>query len=330
MNPFQAVVVKERDGDITFALEEITLDQLSPGEVIIKVSYSSVNFKDSLAVKRHGGVIRDYPMIPGIDLSGTVVSSTDPAFTEGQEVLATGFQIGMSHTGGYSEYARLPAGFVVPLPEGLSLRDAMIIGTAGFTAALSITALEKAGMNPESDPEILVTGASGGVGSTAIQLLTKKGYKNINALYRRPDEENVLLGLGASTLVPLNELVTGSGRPLEKQRFHFVLDTVGGDVAAAALGQIHYGGSISMCGNAGGVKLSTNVLPFILRGVNILGIDSVNVPLSERPAIWARFAKEWNIMGDSIVNVIGLDGLGEVFEALQQGTHQGRSIVRIG
>lgn len=329
MNMFKALVVRENDGQVTHAIEEITEKALSQGEVLIKVAYSSVNYKDSLAVKVRGGVIHNYPMIPGIDLSGTVVSSTVNQFKEGQKVLATGFEIGMTHTGGFAEYARLPAKWIVPLPEGLTLKQSMIIGTAGYTAALSILALERSGMNPKHNPTILVTGASGGVGSTAIQLLAKNGYKNIHALSRKPEEEARLLTLGAAKVITPSDVSPQKKRPLDKEMFHYILDTVGGDLASTLIPQIHYGGSISMCGNAGGIQFSVTVLPFILRGISILGIDSVNVPLEQRPGVWARFADDWNITDESIVNETNLEGLSAIFDKLQKGIHVGRTIIKL-
>ncbi len=329
LKQFDAVVVREQDGAVSYSVEVVTDEQLSPGEVIIKVAYSSINYKDMLAVKANGGVIRNYPMIPGIDLSGTVISSETSDLQAGQKVLVTGFQMGMGHTGGLSEYARVPAEWIVPLPDGLSLRDAMIVGTAGFTAGLSIMALEKMGMNMRNNPNILVTGASGGVGSIAIQLLHKCGYTNIAALSRKSAEEARLKSIGATYIVTPNDIFPDKPKPLVKQKFHYVLDTVGGDVASALIPQIHYGGSMSMCGNAGGIKLDTTVLPFILRGVNVLGVDSVNFPIAERFSIWSRFAGEWHIMDDALVSEIDMGELKQTFEALNNGTHTGRTIVKI-
>ncbi|ABW18396.1 YhdH/YhfP family quinone oxidoreductase [Alkaliphilus oremlandii] len=329
MEQFKAVVVREENGIVSHAVENITLNDLSLGNVTIKVAYSSVNYKDHLAVKAGGGVIRNYPMIPGIDLSGTVVSSTSEKFYVGQKVLVTGFQVGMTHTGGFSEYVQIPEQWIVPLPEGLSLRDAMVIGTAGFTAAISIDALEKMGMNVTNQPEILVTGASGGVGSIAIRLLSKCGYTNVSAFSRKKQEEQLIRSFGAKTVLYPEDLIPEKARPLGKQRFHFVLDAVGGKVASALIPQIHYGGSISMCGNAAGIGLETTVLPFILRGINALGIDSVNYPIEGRLNIWQRFAKEWHIMDQLHVREVDLDGLEEIFSKMQQGTHVGRTIVKI-
>ncbi len=326
---FKALVVREENGEVSHAIENISADMLSEGNVIIKVAYSSVNFKDMLAVQTKGGVINNYPMIPGIDLSGTVVSSGSDKFKEGQEVLVTGFQTGMTHTGGYSEYARVPAEWVVALPEGLSLHDAMVIGTAGFTAALSIMTLESKGMSPDKDQQILVTGASGGVGSVAIQLLKESGYKNIHALARDESEAEKLISIGATDVLLARDVLPEKPKVLDKQKFHYVLDVVGGEVASGLLPQIYYGGSMSMCGNAGGIKFNSTVMPFILRGVSILGVDSVNFPIEERDAIWKRFAGEWHIMSQAIAKDVVMEELSEVFKNIKAGTHTGRHILKI-
>jgi acrylyl-CoA reductase (NADPH) len=326
MESFKAVVVRKENEEVTYKLEDVSLSDLAKGEVLIKISYSSVNFKDMLAVQANGGVIRDYPMIPGIDLSGTVVSSTNEQYAEGQEVLVTGFGTGVSHTGGFSEYARIPAEWVVPLPAGLTLKDAMVFGTAGFTAALSILALQKNGMSVDSNPQILVTGSTGGVGSIALKILSKIGYKNITALVRKEYQVEVAKSLGATEVIFSSDL--DSEKLISKAKYHYVLDTVGGNVAAALIPQIHYGGSMSMCGNAGGVQLPTNVLPFILRGVNLLGIDSVNVPIEDRPPIWQKIADEWNISDTAFTKEIALQELPETIDAVKNGQHLGRTIIK--
>lgn len=333
MENFKALVVKEMDEDIKYDVENINIDMLGTGEVIIKVEYSSVNYKDMLAVKKNGGVIRNYPMIPGIDLAGKVISSEDKRFKTGDRVLVTGFQTGMTHTGGYSEYARIPADWVVSIPEGLTEKDVMIIGTAGFTAALSIIGLENSGMCVENQPEILVTGASGGVGSVATQLLLKSGYRNISVLSKDKEVEGEFLrALGVKNIYNLEDISPESekGKPLGKQKFNYILDTVGGLVASRLLGNIYYGGSMSMCGNAAGIKFETTVLPFILRGVNILGIDSVNFPREKRDEIWKRFANEWNLMKELPYQEVSFDNIAGVFKAIQEGRHSGRTIVKIG
>lgn len=327
MESFKAIVIRKENEEVTYKLEDVSLSDLSEGEVLIKVSYSSVNFKDMLAVQANGGVIRDYPMIPGIDLSGTIVSSSNEQYAEGQEVLVTGFGTGVSHTGGFAEYARIPADWIVPLPTGLTLKDAMVFGTAGFTAALSILALQKNGMSVESNPQILVTGSTGGVGSVALQILSEIGYKNIAALVRKEYQVEVAKSLGATEVIFSSDL-GDSKKLVSKAKYHYVLDTVGGDVAAALIPQIHYGGSMSMCGNAGGVQLPTNVLPFILRGVNLLGIDSVNVPIGERSPIWQKIADEWNISDTAFTKEIALQDLPETIDAVKNGQHLGRTIIK--
>ncbi len=327
MNSFKAIVIKEQEDDITYGVEQIGEDRLSDGDVFIKVAYSSINYKDMLAVQKKGGVIREYPMIPGIDLSGTVVRSADSRFQEGQEVVVTGFAMGMSHTGGFAEYAQVPADWVVALPENLSLRDAMVFGTAGFTAALSILALEQNDMDPKNNPEILVTGSTGGVGSVALQILAKLGYTKLTALVRKDLQVEVAKSLGAHTVIFPDDL-SDSKKPLNKEKYDYVLDTVGGDVASVLIPQISYGGSMSMCGMAAGVGLNATVLPFILRGVNLLGIDSVNVPIEKRPAIWAKMANDWNIADTTLVDEVSLEEVPGTIDAIKNGQHLGRTIVK--
>ncbi|MFC4713564.1 YhdH/YhfP family quinone oxidoreductase [Planococcus dechangensis] len=327
MEQFKAIVINEQQDGVTYGVETVGEDQLSDGDVLIKVGYSSINYKDMLAVQKKGGVIRDYPMIPGIDLSGTIVHTTDDRFKEGQEVVVTGFAMGMSHTGGFAEYARVPADWVVPLPDGLSLKDAMIFGTAGFTAALSILALEQHGMNPKNNPAILVTGATGGVGSVALQILSQSGYQNITALVRKDYQIEVAQSLGASSVIFPDDLGEPK-KPLNKQKFDYVVDTVGGEVASVVIPQISYGGSMSMCGNAAGVQLTATVLPFILRGVNLLGIDSVNVPIEKRGAIWDKMADDWNITQTTLTDEITLEQVPETIEAIKNGEHLGRTIIK--
>lgn len=331
---FKALVVREDENkEVKYSVEEIGLDMLSDGEVLIKVAYSSVNFKDSLAVKTRGGVIRNYPMIPGIDLSGEVVESTSEKFKIGQKVLVTGFEMGMTHTGGYSEYARVKEEWVVPLPEKMSLKEAMIIGTAGFTAALSVLALERAGMKKENSPEILVTGATGGVGSIATEILLAEGYENVNILTRDKNVKNEILdSFKVKNIYDSNDIFDEKemNRPLKKQRFNYIVDNVGGSIASNLIPMINYGGSMSMCGNAAGLKIETTVLPFILRGVNILGIDSVNYKMDDRFEIWERFTKDWKIADKIKINEVTLEELKDIFEALQAGKHMGRTIVKIG
>lgn len=325
MEQFKALVVKDNEGVIIHGVEHLTLDNLDEGNVVIKVAYSSLNYKDMLAVQPKGGIIRRYPMIPGIDLSGTIVSSYDDRFSEGQEVLLTGYDLGVSHTGGLSEYARVKADWLIPLPEGLSLKDAMVFGTAGFTAAQSIDALEQHGLADNKDARVIITGATGGVGSIALQLLVKAGYTNLTALVRKDYQVEVAKNLGAHQIIFPNDL--GEKRLLGRTMYDFALDTVGGDVAATIIPQLADNGSISMCGNAAGVALDTNVLPFILRGVNLLGINSVTETHERRLLLWDKMANDWNISSDALSNEISLDEVPSVLEALKEGKHVGRTIV---
>lgn len=329
MEKFSGFRVREMDGQVAATIEKITLSDLSEGEVTIKIAYSSVNYKDSLATQQNGGIIHDYPMILGIDLSGTVLSSKDDRFKEGQHVLVTGFGLGVTHTGGFAEIARVPGDWIVPLPNELSLKEAMIFGTAGFTAALSVQALEKHGLAENKESEILITGASGGVGSLAIAMLKKRGYHNITALSRKKSAIDTLKKVGATKVLLMDEFMPDKIKPLAKQTIDFAIDTVGGEILAALLPHLQYGGSIAICGNAAGIKLTTTVLPFILRGTNLLGIDSVNVPMKQRLAIWQRLATDLNVCPHELINEIALQALPQTLEQLQAGTHIGRTIVKI-
>ncbi|HFI0334425.1 TPA: YhdH/YhfP family quinone oxidoreductase [Streptococcus suis] len=327
---FKAMVVDQVDGEIVFEPKLIGVDDLHDGEVIIKVAYSSVNYKDMLAVQKNAGVIRTYPMIPGIDLAGTVISSSTDQFVQGQEVLVTGYEMGMSHTGGFSEYARIPKEWVVPLPEGLSMKDAMIIGTAGLTAGLSVLALENAGMTVAKQPSILVTGASGGVGSVALAILKAEGFENLIALTRKDTQDELVTKLGASKIIKLEQVFLKENPLLLKGVYQYVLDTVGGDVVSHLIPQIDYDGAVTLCGNAAGIKMTTNVLPFILRGVQALGIDSVQISHEKRSMVWEKFATEWKVVDQLEYQEIALEELPETITLLKEGRHLGRTIVKIG
>lgn len=325
MKKCKALVV-EAPGKV--ALKTLTLDKLGFGDVLVKVAYSSVNYKDMLALEPRGGVLRTYPMIPGIDLSGWVVESSNPLFSAGQEVLVTGYDLGVAHPGGFAEYAQVPADWLIPLPEGLSLKEAMILGTAGVTAALSLLELEQAGMTPEATPRILVTGASGGVGSLALQLLVQAGYQGIQALVRKPYQVPFVTELGASEVLLASDL-DATGKPLERQAFDYVLDTVGGPVLSQILPKVAYGGAVTTCGNAGGLKLEATVLPFILRGIRLIGIDSVAIDSEKRKKIWSLLAQEWKLRGDGCTQVISLEEIAGTAQKLKTGQHLGRTIVEI-
>lgn len=286
---FRALVVDQPSDGFIVSVQSLTLQQLPPGEVLIQVAYSSINYKDGLAATANGKIVKAYPFVPGIDLSGTVVASTDPRYPIGQSVIATSYGIGVSHYGGYSEYARIPAEWVLPLPAGLSLRDAMIYGTAGFTAALSVEQLELSGMSPAKG-KVLVTGATGGVGGAAVAMLHKKGYEVV-AGTGKTDAADYLRALGAGEIIPRDTVLAGN-KPLGKQVWQAAVDPVGGPMLAALLGQITYGGSVAVSGLAGGTAIPATVLPFILRGVNLLGIDSVLCPMERRQKLWLRMADD--------------------------------------
>lgn len=312
--------------NFTASLTTATLDELPAGDVLVRVDYSDVNYKDALAAKENGGVIRTYPMTPGIDLAGEVVDSQSADFAPGDQVLVTGYGLGVSHPGGYSQFQRVPAEWLVKRSAGFSAKDSMTYGTAGFTAALAVQELEQ--LHLAKDAAILVTGASGGVGSVSIALLKKLGYTNIVALSRKNDAQ-WLLDLGAAKIVSPDDVVPEKVKPLAKQTFAAVIDTVGGPLLAAVLPQIAYGGGAFLCGNAGGIKIETTVLPFILRGIRVIGIDSVNVSHEIRSALWEKLAGEWNVIDQLYTKAITLEDLPETLASLLAGTHQGRTIVEV-
>lgn len=278
---FKAMVVIELEGNkFSREIEQRDINSLPEGDVLIKVNYSSLNYKDALSSTGNKGVTRKYPHTPGIDAAGVVVESSNENFKEGSEVLVTGYDLGMNTSGGFSEYIRVPAEWVVMLPKGLSLEESMIYGTAGFTAALSVYKLVQSGVNP-SDGEILVTGASGGVGSIAVGILSKLGY-DVIAGTGKPEAREVLINTGAKDIILREELDDKSGKPMLKTRWAGVIDTVGGNILSTVIKATKYGGSVTACGNVASPEFSANVFPFILRGVNLLGVDSVQCPMDLR------------------------------------------------
>jgi putative YhdH/YhfP family quinone oxidoreductase len=330
MESFRALVVDKADNDTRLSLEQRTPDRLPAGEVTIRVAYSSVNYKDGLAVRADGRVVRNYPLIPGIDLAGTVVESSDARYKAGDAVVVHGYDLGVAHHGGYAELARVPANWVVPLPQGLTPRQAMAIGTAGFTAALSVERLEHMGIKPADGP-VLVTGASGGVGSTAVALLASRGY-TVAASTGSADAADYLRELGASEIVDRAETTAASDRPLERTRWAGAVDAVGGPTLAYLLRTVNYGGSIAISGNAGGANVGTTVFPFILRGVNVLGIDSVLMPIDRRIALWQRLGSDLRPprLEESIAQEVSLDEAPRVLEEIHRGAVRGRTVVRVG
>ncbi|MFB3163412.1 acryloyl-CoA reductase [Neobacillus sp. 179-J 1A1 HS] len=325
---FRALVVDKTESDFTVGIKNISFNDLPAGEVLIKVAYSSINYKDGLASIPEGKIVRSYPFIPGIDLAGVVVSSEDPRYREGDQVIATSYEIGVSHYGGYSEYARIPADWIVPLPENLSLKEAMIYGTAGLTAALSVQRLEENGLTPEKG-KVLVTGATGGVGSIAVAILAKRGY-DVVASTGKESEHDYLHKLGANEVVSRDDVYNGKVKALDKQLWAGAVDPVGGESLAAILSKIHYNGSVAVSGLTGGGNVPTTVFPFILRGINLLGIDSVYCPMEVRKPLWVRMASDFKPeVLESISKEISLEELPQTLPIILHGQARGRFIVRL-
>lgn len=326
---FRAFVVdKPADGAFSRGLREFDARDLPPGEVTVRVEWSGVNFKDGLAAREDGRVARGYPLIPGIDLAGTVVASDDDAFPVGSGVLANGYDIGVARHGGYAEYARIPAGWAVVQPAGLSAREAMEIGTAGFTAAMSVAALEERGLRPGDGP-VLVTGASGGVGSAAVAILASRGHE-VWAATGKADEEGRLRDLGAAGLLTRDE-VTAPGRPLDRERWAGAVDTVGASTLPYVLRTLRIGAAVASSGNAGGAELATTVFPFILRGCALLGMDSANMAIEKRRALWNRLADDLLPRGIADgISEVSLDTVEPALDAIHAGQARGRWVVRVG
>jgi len=329
---FRAYVAEkvDRDGtpDVDRGVRTFAAGDLPDGDVEIRVAWSSVNFKDGLAVRPDGKVARISPLIPGIDLAGEVVASGDPDIAVGSSVLAHGYDLGVSRHGGYTEYQRVPAGWVVPLEPGFTPREAMAIGTAGFTAGMSVVALEERGLTPDDGP-VIVTGASGGVGGTALAILADRGYE-VWAVTGKAEEERRLRALGASGILTRDE-VTVEGRPLESARWAGAIDAVGAATMPYILRTLMTGAAVASSGNASGPKLETTILPFILRGVALLGMDSVTVPIARRRAIWDRLATDLRprALGEHCQEVT-LDTLDGALDGIVAGSARGRWVVRIG
>jgi len=325
---FRAYVAELLEDRVERGVRDLTADDLPAGEVVVQVDWSGVNYKDGLATRFDGKVARISPLVPGIDLAGEVVSSEDASIRPGDAVLAHGYDLGVSRHGGYAEYQRVPAGWVVPLPKGLSARDAMAIGTAGFTAAMSVAALEARGLRPDAGP-VLVTGASGGVGTTGLGILAARGYE-VWAATGKADEHDRLRGLGAAGFVDREEM-TAVPRPLESARWAGAIDAVGGPAMPYLLSTLMPDAGVASVGNAGGPGFSSTVLPFILRGVAVLGMNSVPVPIEERRALWNRLAGDYRprgLVGD--VTEVTLDTLDGALDGIVAGRARGRWIVRIG
>jgi acrylyl-CoA reductase (NADPH) len=327
---FRALVA-ERDGDeVTRELRELDADDLPAGEVTVRVDWSSVNYKDALAVSPKGRVAQISPLVPGVDLAGEVLASDDRDIAPGRQVIVHGHDLGVARHGGFAELARVPADWVVPLPDGLSPRQAMALGTAGFTAALSIVRLEDHGLSPDDGP-VLVLGATGGVGSTAVAILAGRGYE-VHAATGKADEAGFLRELGAVEVLSREETSAESKRPMESERWAAAIDPVGGAALAYALRTLRYGGAVAASGLTGGTGLQTTVFPFILRAVSLLGVDSVNTPTEVRRRVWERLADDLRPPGleDRITREITLDEVDPLLDDVLAGRARGRTVVRVG
>jgi acrylyl-CoA reductase (NADPH) len=325
---FTAILVTQDNGNTSASIQKLERAALPPGEVLVRIAYSSLNYKDGLAVTGRPGVIRTFPMVPGVDFAGTVEESSAPDFKPGDEVVVTGCGTSETMWGGYAQLARLNAEHIVPLPKGMTLVQAMGIGTAGFTAMQSLLALEKHGLQP-GGREVLVTGAAGGVGSLAIALLANLGYR-VTASTGRPELHHYLRSLGATEFVSRSTLATASKRPLDGERWAAAVDSVGGETLAAVLRSLETHGSVAACGLAGGAALNTTVFPFILRGVNLLGIDSSKASKALRLEIWSRLAKDLPVkLVDSLTDVAPLAKVFELGEKILAGQIRGRMVIDV-
>ncbi len=326
---FKALVLEEKDGKVAAALQTLAEDRLPPGDVTVGVQYSTLNYKDGLVLNGQGRLVRSYPHVPGIDFAGAVLESGHPGFKPGDPVILTGWRVGEMQWGGYAEKARVKGDWLVPLPQGLTGRQAMAIGTAGLTAMLCIIALEQQGVSPR-DGEVLVTGAAGGVGSVATAILAKLGYTVVCST-GRADTHDYLKDLGAATIIDRALIATPSGKPLDSERWAGCIDSVGGSTLACILPQMKYLGSVASCGLAGGTKLETTVIPFLLRGVKLLGIDSVMCSLERRKEAWGRLARDLPLAKlEAMIRPARLADLPELGRAIVAGQVRGRVVVEIG
>ncbi len=325
---FRAFVVNKTDDDFSLGVEEWDDGRLPEGEVTVAVEWSDLNYKDGLACTPNGRVVTSYPMVLGIDFAGTVAESSDARFNPGDAVIATGYNLGTGHAGGYAERVRVPADWLVPAPDGLSAEEAMTLGTAGLTAAISVDVIERAGIGPDAGL-VVVTGATGGVGSTAVAMLAARGY-TVAASTGKADSHDFLRGLGASEILDRAELAEESRRPIESERWAAAVDPVGGATTASILRQTKYGGAVALSGLTGGVAVATNVMPFILRGVQLIGIESVFYPQDRRPALWQRMADDLGggKLLDLVEERIGLEAVPDAAQKILAGGVRGRVLVR--
>ncbi len=328
MDKFNAFLIEESDGKVVSGFKQMNLTDLDSGEVVIKTAYSSVNFKDALAATGAGKIIRRFPCIGGIDLSGTVVESSSSEFSVGDEVIATSYDIGVAHHGGYAEYARIPAEWVVPMPKGLDLFSSMALGTAGFTAGLAVERMEHDGLAPSAGP-VVVNGATGGVGGIAVDILSGLGY-SVTAMTGKSDQEGYLKKLGASEILLRDSIDLEKIKPLARETWAGAVDNLGGDILSWIASGMKVGGAIASIGLASSFKFNTTVMPFILRGVSLLGIDSVNAKSLVRRKVWERLGSDMKPAHLSdIVQTVEFDELPSVFPKLMQSAMRGRVVVKV-
>jgi len=329
MQKFKAYRTFQDDKTVSSRFVEMTPEELDPGDVIVRTKYSTINYKDALSYNGTGKIMRKFPTVGGIDMAGTVETSADPRFKRGDKVIVHAYDFGVGHDGGYAEYARVPGDWVVRRPEGMTAFDAMTLGTAGFTAAQAIMLMEHNGLKPSSGP-VVVTGATGGVGSVAIEILAKLGY-HVVAITSKEEETPYLQGLGAKEVRWRQSIDLVNIRPLDKATWAGAIDNLGGDLLAWLLSTMAIGGTVASIGLAAGPKLNTTVMPFILRGVQLLGVDSANCPMAVRQAIWNKLAMAWrpNRVHDQ-ARTIDFDDLPTHFDAYLKGLVRGRTVVRIG
>lgn len=325
---FNALVVQQNDQKVTAAVQQLTEELLPSGNVTVAVEYTTVNYKDGLCMQQNSGLVRHYPHVPGIDFAGTVETSEDARYKPGDKVVLTGWRVGETHWGGFSQKARVNADWLVPLPKGLTTKQAMAIGTAGFAAILAVVALEDHGLKPEQG-EVLVTGAAGGVGSIATAILGNLGYE-VAAVTGRPETADYLKSLGATRIVARNEIDTVTRKPLESEVWAGCVDAVGGEMLARVIGQLKYGASVAAVGLAGGAALPTSVLPFLLRGVNLLGIDSVMQPYEKRLTAWKRVASDLPLEKlDAMIRPATLADVANLGAEILKGQIKGRVVVDV-
>ena len=324
---YSAYYVEEIDGAFSASISELTLEKPSDGFVQIEVSFSSLNYKDALSASGNKGVTRNYPFVPGIDAAGTISDANSSNFVEGDEVLVTGYDMGMNTPGGFGEFINVPANWVVKKPSALTSSQAMSIGTAGLTAAASVLKIQES--SQKSDLPVLVSGATGGVGSIGVMLMSKLG-KEVTALTGKPSSADFLKSIGAKNVILRDDFLEGPAKPLERALFSSAIDTVGGNILSKMLGQISPHGVVACCGNVAGIEVNTSVFPFILRGITLAGIDSAESSLEFKTSVWKKFANEWKLDLSPIIKVVTKSNLQQEIDLILQGGQQGRVVLKHG